>query len=158
MSGRRSRPSSQLGATSKPGPLGPGQVDRYHSFRTGSDLRVVVVDGHAVGAEVRTSIKGFKSNPALGGTAEPCLGRYLEAEQLACRAAATVGAEIAGVDLLFESSGAFTICEVNTAPGTKVLTEVTPAIIAACSARVRRVDGLPAEKGARQQTVAACTG
>ncbi|MFE9884870.1 hypothetical protein ACFYRV_07665, partial [Streptomyces scopuliridis] len=37
VSGRRSQPSSQLGATSKPGPLGPGQVDE-------STLRATVAD------------------------------------------------------------------------------------------------------------------
>ncbi|MGR4878112.1 RimK family alpha-L-glutamate ligase [Streptomyces sp. LARHCF249] len=114
----------------------PYVLQRYHGFRPGRDLRVVVVDGRAVAAKVRSSIKGFKSNVALGGTSEPCLGRYPEGERLARRAAAAVGADLAGVDLLFECDGTFTICEVNTAPGSKDLPQVTPAIIAACATRV----------------------
>ncbi|MGW0391076.1 ATP-grasp domain-containing protein [Streptomyces sp. NPDC003042] len=114
----------------------PYVLQRYHGFRPGCDLRVVVVDGRAVAAKVRSSIKGFKSNVALGGTSEPCLGRFPAGERLACRAAVAVGADLAGVDLLFEPDGTFTICEVNTGPGSKDLPQVTPAIIEACAARV----------------------
>ncbi|MGP3690727.1 ATP-grasp domain-containing protein [Streptomyces sp. IBSNAI002] len=114
----------------------PYIFQRFHAFRAGQDLRVVVVDGRAVAAKVRSSVTGFKSNIALGGTSQPCLGLYPEGERLACRAAEAVGAGLAGVDLLFEPDGTFTVCEVNTSPGTKELPEVTPAIIEACRARI----------------------
>lgn len=117
----------------------PYLFQRYHGFRRGRDLRVVVVDGLPVGALIRSNrTGGFKSNISLGGAAEPCLGRYPAGEQLACRAAAAVGADLAGVDLLFEPDGSFTICEVNASPGTTCLPQVTPAIIAACAVRVRQ--------------------
>ncbi|MCB5164664.1 RimK family alpha-L-glutamate ligase [Streptomyces bambusae] len=122
----------------------PHLLQRFHGFRPGQDLRVVVVDGRAVAAQVRSSVKGFKSNVALGGTMEACLGRYPGAERLACRAAGAVGADLVGVDLLFEADGTFTVCEVNSAPGTKGLPEVTPAIIEACRTRAAAPDGRPA--------------
>lgn len=102
----------------------------------GRDLRVVVVDGEPVAAEVRASRNGvLASNLGRGGRATLCLGRYPQAEALAVRAARTIGLAIAGVDLLFASADTYTICEVNAVPGWRPeMTAVVPAI-AACVAR-----------------------
>lgn len=106
----------------------------------GRDLRVVVVDGEPVAAEVRTACdSGLASNLARGGSATVCPGRYPQAEALAVRAARTLGLAIAGVDLLFAAADTYTVCEVNAVPGWRPeMTAVVPAI-AACVAR--RLDG-----------------
>ncbi|RLU82289.1 RimK family alpha-L-glutamate ligase [Streptomyces griseocarneus] len=104
----------------------------------GRDLRVVVVDGRPVGAEVRTSRNGtLVSNLARGGRHTLCLGRHPRAEALAVAAARAVGLVVAGVDLLFASEdpdpddeNAFVVCEVNSVPGWRPeMTEVVPAIL-----------------------------
>lgn len=49
----------------------------YVGHSHGRDLRVVVVDGRAAGAVLRTATGGeFRSNLALGATLTPCTGRY----------------------------------------------------------------------------------
>ncbi|MGW1077308.1 ATP-grasp domain-containing protein [Streptomyces sp. NPDC002537] len=108
----------------------------------GRDLRVIVVDGEPVAAQVRTSRNGgFVSNLAQGGSPTLCLGRYPRGEALAVAAARALGLVIAGVDLLFTSEDAFTLCEVNSVPGWRPrMTSVTPAVVD-CVAR--RLAGRP---------------
>ncbi|MGY0459589.1 RimK family alpha-L-glutamate ligase [Kitasatospora sp. cg17-2] len=116
----------------------PYLFQRYVSHSHGRDLRVVVVDGHAVAAQVRSAVGGgLKSNVALGGTSVLCPGLHPEGEALAVRAAQALGLAVAGVDLLFEADGGFTICEVNANVGWREhMSEVTPAVVAACAARL----------------------
>ncbi|WP_329466843.1 RimK family alpha-L-glutamate ligase [Streptomyces sp. NBC_01431] len=121
----------------------PYLFQEYVAHSHGRDLRVVVVDGHAVAAQVRTAVDGdFRSNLALGGTATLCAGRYPHAEELAVRAAEVLGLGIAGVDLLFTPGGGFTICEVNANVGWHDRMEhlITPALLAACHARLSGTD------------------
>ncbi|GGT58369.1 hypothetical protein GCM10014713_60030 [Streptomyces purpureus] len=102
----------------------------HHSH--GRDLRVVVVDGKPVAAQIRTS-RGdtLKSNLAKGGQATLCAGHYPRAEELAVRAAQALGLAVAGVDLLFGPDDTFVICEVNAVPGWRPeMTDVIPAITA----------------------------
>ncbi|WP_371627564.1 RimK family alpha-L-glutamate ligase [Streptomyces sp. NBC_01116] len=108
----------------------PHLFQEYVSHSHGRDLRVIVIDGVAVAAAVRTSRDGgLASNIGRGGAATLCLGRYPQAEELAARAASAIGLAIAGVDLLFASEDTFTICEVNAVPGWRPeMTAVTPAI------------------------------
>ncbi|MGE7387818.1 RimK family alpha-L-glutamate ligase [Streptomyces sp. NPDC004126] len=115
----------------------PYLFQEYLASSRGRDLRVVVVGGQAVAAEVRTNTGGgFKSNLARGGTPDPCPGRYPEGEELAVRAAKALGVDVAGVDLLFTADGGFVVCEVNPCPNwTEVLPQVAPAIVAACRKR-----------------------
>lgn len=105
----------------------------------GRDLRVVVADGHAVWAQVRTATDGgLKSNVALGGTTTPCLGLHPEGEDIAVRAAKTLGLSVAGVDLLFRADGGFLICEVNANVAWQEAADpVLPAIIDACRSRLQ---------------------
>ncbi|MDH6108812.1 RimK family alpha-L-glutamate ligase [Kitasatospora sp. MAP12-15] len=116
----------------------PYLFQRYVSYSHGRDLRVVVVDGRAVSAQVRSAADGgLKSNVALGGTSVLCPGLHPDGEALAVRAAEALGLAVAGVDLLFEADGGFTVCEVNANVGWREhMSEVSPAIVAACAARL----------------------
>ncbi len=118
----------------------PYLFQHYLEHSHGRDLRVVVVDGRAVAAEVRQATDGgLKSNLALGGEPTLCLGRHPDAEKLAVRAAAAVRLGVAGVDLLFRPDGGFTLCEVNSNVGWRAcMPEIAPAIAAACAVRLRR--------------------
>lgn len=108
----------------------------YVAHSRGRTLRIVVVDGRAVGAVVHASCNdALAANISKGGSATPCTGRYPEAEELAVAAARALGLDIAGVDLLFTAEGGYTVCEVNAVPGWRPeMTEVVPAITA-CVAR-----------------------
>lgn len=116
----------------------PYLFQQYLPYSHGRDLRVVVVDGRAVTAQVRSSSDGgLKSNVALGGTSVLCPGLHPQGEALAVRAAEALGLTVAGVDLLFEPDGGFTICEVNANVGWREhMSEISPAVVAACAARL----------------------
>ncbi|MGR6998854.1 hypothetical protein ACU686_13120 [Yinghuangia aomiensis] len=119
----------------------------YVAHSHGRDLRVIVVDGRAVAAQVRTSSTSrLQSNVALGGNATGCLGLYPEGEALARDAARVLGLGVAGVDLLFEADGSFTVCEVNANVGWRAPLDdlVLPAITAACRSRLGAPHGTAA--------------
>ncbi len=94
----------------------------------GRDLRALVVGGRVVAAMARVA-EGWRTNLAQGGRAEPVT---LTAEQtaLCLRAAAVIGADYAGVDLLPAADGAHYVLEVNGIPGWRGLQEVVPVDIA----------------------------
>ena len=94
----------------------------------GRDLRVFVVGGRVVGAMQR-SAPGWRTNFSRGGSVEPV---ELSAEwaALAVRAAAAVGAEYAGVDLLPEREGTVQVLEVNGIPGWEGLQATTTVDVA----------------------------
>jgi tetrahydromethanopterin:alpha-L-glutamate ligase len=103
------------------------------------DLRVLVVGGEAVLAMRRRpagppggkpEAAEWRANVARGGEPAPHTPSGPEAE-LAVRAAAAVGAEIAGVDLLPSDDGRLLLSEVNSAPGWRALARVTGADVAA---------------------------
>jgi RimK family alpha-L-glutamate ligase len=96
----------------------------------GRDIRVFVVGGRVVGAIERRAAAGeWRTNIALGGTARPFeLPR--EWEQLAVRAAAAMGAEYAGVDLLPSREGPVFVLEVNAIPGWEGLQRATGVDVA----------------------------
>jgi beta-citrylglutamate/N-acetylaspartylglutamate synthase len=129
----------------------PYLFQEYVESSHGRDLRVVVVDGRAAGAQVRTATDGeFRSNLALGGTATRCTGRYPQGEDLAVRAAGVLGLGVAGVDLLFAPDGTFTICEVNANVGWRREREdITAALVAACRTRLASA-GQTTRSGRRQ--------
>ncbi|MFE9222598.1 RimK family alpha-L-glutamate ligase [Streptomyces lavendulae] len=132
----------------------------YVEHSHGRDLRVVVVDGRAAGAVVRTAAGGeFRSNLALGATLTPCTGRYPRGEDLAVRAAAVMGLGVAGVDLLFAADGGFTVCEVNANAGWQPgMKDIAPALAAACRTRLADGAGRPAPSARRVRQAAARAG
>ncbi|HEX5963499.1 MAG TPA: RimK family alpha-L-glutamate ligase [Gemmatimonadales bacterium] len=99
----------------------------YYLQRTiehdGVDIRAFVVGGRVLGAIERRAL-GWRTNLARGGTARSiALPEHLSA--LAVRAAAAVGADYAGVDLLTDKEGTTFVLEVNGIPGWRGLQEAT---------------------------------
>ena len=90
----------------------PHMYQEYIRGSAGRDVRAIVIGGRCIGAMLRTSDgKDFRSNIAAGGRGEK-YGIGSDGARLAERAALAVGAEYAGVDLLFGDDG-FIVCEVN---------------------------------------------
>lgn len=104
----------------------------YYLQRTinhgGVDVRAFVIGGRVMGAIERRST-GWRTNLARGGTAQ---GVVLSEEwsALAVRAAAAVGADYAGVDLLADGDGKVYVLEVNGIPGWKGLQDATSIDVA----------------------------
>ena len=79
---------------------------------TGYDLRLVVAAGHVVGATERVARAGeWRTNISLGGTRRPTRPSR-EACALGVEAAALVGADLVGVDLL-PAAGGYVVLELN---------------------------------------------
>ncbi|MBI4585195.1 MAG: RimK family alpha-L-glutamate ligase [Planctomycetes bacterium] len=109
----------------------------------GWDLRVLVL-GERVCAAMRRRVAPpftsgavpnlagaeWRTNIARGGRGEPA-DLSKEAAELAIQAAAAVGTEIAGVDLLPDAQGNLYAIEVNSSPGWQALSRVTGADVAA---------------------------
>ncbi len=89
----------------------------------GRDIRVFVVGGRVLGAIERRA-DGWRTNLARGGSARS-LPLPADWAALAVRAAAAVGAEYAGVDLLPSRQGEMYVLEVNGIPGWQGLQEAT---------------------------------
>lgn len=110
---------------------GPLIAQSFVAESRGRDIRVIVIDGRAIGAMTREagSRDAVCANIAAGGhgrrmTLSPEIARLAEA------AARTAELEIAGVDLLYAGSG-FAICEINSAPGFVAFEAVTGIDVAA---------------------------
>jgi len=97
----------------------------------GCDVRVLVVGGRAIGAIERTAAAGeWRTNVSRGGAARP-LALPPAWERLAVRAAAAVGADYAGVDLLPSREGTVFVLEVNAVPGWQGLQQAIGVDVAA---------------------------
>lgn len=94
----------------------------------GRDVRALVVGGEVVAAIERRA-GGWKTNVAAGGRAVPFALPAAWAD-LAVRAAAAVGAEYAGVDLLPAPGGRVLVHEVNGIPGWRGLQQATGVDVA----------------------------
>ena len=90
----------------------------------GRDIRVNIVGGKVVAAMYRHSDTDFRANITNGGTAE-VIELTAEQEKLAIQAAHAVGAEFAGVDLLFGDNEKPLVCEVNAAAHIRNIYNVT---------------------------------
>jgi RimK family alpha-L-glutamate ligase len=104
----------------------------YYLQRTvdhdGTDIRAFILGGRVIAAIERRAA-GWRTNLARGGTARSLsLSEQLSA--LAVRAAAAVGADYAGVDLLTGPDGTTYVLEVNGIPGWRGLQEATGLDIA----------------------------
>jgi ribosomal protein S6--L-glutamate ligase len=96
----------------------------------GWDLRVFVLGGRVLTAMRRVAHGDWRTNVAQGGRGE-VVRLEPEQEQLALRAAAALGAEVAGVDLLPGPYGEWYVLEVNAVPGWRALAPVTGIDVAA---------------------------
>lgn len=96
----------------------------------GWDLRAFVLGGRVLTAMRRRSNGGWRTNVAQGGSAER-VHLTEDQERLALRAAAVVGAAVAGVDLLPGPAGDWYVLEVNAVPGWRALAPVTGVDVAA---------------------------
>lgn len=96
----------------------------------GFDVRVFTLRGRTIAAMKRWSRHDWRTNVAQGGRAEKHYVSSVECE-LACRAAESTGAIIAGVDLMHDDQGLLRILEVNAAPGWQALAAVCDLDIAA---------------------------
>jgi RimK family alpha-L-glutamate ligase len=103
----------------------------------GYDLRVLVAGGEVVGSAARLAAPGeWRTNVALGGRRLP-LPAPDEAQRLALAAAASLSADLVGVDLLPLPDGGWTVLELNGAvdftaqysvPGRDVFDEAARAL------------------------------
>ncbi len=91
------------------------------------DIRAFVIGDHVVSAMYR-SAEGWKTNISRGATPIP-LQLPNDLEELAVKAAKTIGCKIAGVDILETGSGPL-LCEINSQPGWKGLQKTTKLDIA----------------------------
>ena len=104
-------------------------VQEFIKESRGEDIRAFVVDGHVVGAMVRTAKEGeFRSNLHRGGTAK-VIELTLEEEIAAIKAANAMKLGIAGVDMLRSERGPL-IIEVNSSPGLEGIESATGVDIA----------------------------
>lgn len=113
-----------------------GQVIYQQQFirHPGWDLRVFLINSKVIAAMRRTSWSDWRTNVALGGTAERVELSDSEAS-LAVGAAEAVGCPIAGVDLLPGPDGKLYVIEVNAVPGWRALAPVTGVDVAAAVVR-----------------------
>jgi RimK family alpha-L-glutamate ligase len=96
----------------------------------GWDLRVFVLGGRVLTAMRRYNHGDWRTNVAQGGRGE-VVRLSAEEERLALRAAAALGAAMAGVDLLPGSQGEWYVLEANAVPGWRALAPVTGVDVAA---------------------------
>jgi RimK family alpha-L-glutamate ligase len=91
----------------------PMLFQEFVESSAGRDVRVQVVGGKCIAAMRRWSTTGdFRSNVTNGGRAESCDLTGAQAET-ALRAAAELGLDFAGIDLLYGKDGKPLLCEVN---------------------------------------------
>jgi ribosomal protein S6--L-glutamate ligase len=101
----------------------------------GWDLRVLVLGGRVLAAMRRHARGDWRTNVAQGGRAESVTPTDAEA-RLALRAAAAVGAPLAGVDLLpGPGGGGYFVLEVNAVPGWRALAPACHVDVAAAIVR-----------------------
>ncbi len=104
-------------------------MQEYIEASCGQDIRVIVIGGNVIAAVKRKNSQDFRANIAQGGTMEPYVLSAQE-EQIALRAAAAVGADFSGVDLLKGANGDIYVCEVNSNMHFKACEEITGLNIA----------------------------
>lgn len=105
-------------------------VQEFVKEASGQDIRVIVVNGRPVAAMLRKGAPGeFRANLHQGGEGFPVELSDLE-RQVAIAAAACVGVDVAGVDLLRTERGPL-VLEVNVSPGLSGIESVTGVNVAA---------------------------
>lgn len=97
---------------------------QFISTSRGRDIRVNIVGDEIVAAMYRFSETDFRANITNGGVAEN-IDLNDAQKELSLRAAKAVGAEFAGVDLLFGENEQPLVCEVNAAAHIRNIYNVT---------------------------------
>ena len=90
----------------------PFLFQEFISSSYGRDVRLNVVGDRVVTAMLRSAEDDFRANVSAGGSMEP----YTPSEKeinLAIRASQSIGADFAGVDLLFGPDDTPIVCEIN---------------------------------------------
>ncbi|MDC3415677.1 ATP-grasp domain-containing protein [Aquibacillus salsiterrae] len=90
----------------------PFVIQQFVATSYGKDIRINVIGGKVVASMLRKGNGDFRANVNAGGSTEPYSPSPKE-KALAIAAAASVGADFAGVDLLFGENGNPIVCEVN---------------------------------------------
>ena len=99
-------------------------VQEFIKEAKAADIRAFVVNGKVVGSMKRQGKEGeFRSNLHRGGTAT-IIELSKEEEEVALKAAASLGLAIAGVDLLRSDRGPL-VLEVNSSPGLEGIEKAT---------------------------------
>ncbi len=127
-------------------------VQEFIAEAGGADYRAFVVGGRVVAAMRRHAAEGeFRSNLHRGGSAE---GVELTGEQrdTAIRAAAALGLDVAGVDLLDSERGPL-VLEVNSSPGLEGIEKYTGVDVAGriVDFAEERFEGVPPEERTRDR-------
>lgn len=103
---------------------------QYVSASKGRDIRLFVVNGKVIASMERRAQEGsFKANYSQGGTVLAFEPDEI-AENLAIETARVLNIQMAGIDLLFNNDGKYTICEANTFPGFKGLEQACEVNVA----------------------------
>lgn len=90
----------------------PYIIQEFIKSSKGKDARLQVIGDKVVAAMLRVSDSDFRANVTAGGKMYPYQPSK-EEEELAIRVTQLVGADFAGVDLLFGEEGEPILCEVN---------------------------------------------
>ncbi len=94
---------------------------KFISMSKGRDLRLFVLNGRVIACmERRAREGGFKANYSQGGSVLE-IDPGQDARDLAIKTAEILNIQLAGIDLLYDKDGGFTVCEANTFPGFKGL-------------------------------------
>jgi ribosomal protein S6--L-glutamate ligase len=105
-------------------------VQKFIPLENRQDIRVLVIGGQVAGAMKLRPPKGdFRANFHLSKQSWP-VDLQPEWEEIALRAADTLGLEIAGVDLIVDQHGEVNVIEVNYTPGFSGLEAATGLDIA----------------------------
>jgi ribosomal protein S6--L-glutamate ligase len=104
-------------------------IQEFVEESNGEDIRCFVVNGEVVAAMKRQGAPGeFRSNMHRGGQSQAAILSLAE-RSIATRAAAAVGLQVAGVDILRADHGALVI-EVNSSPGLEGIEAITGVDVA----------------------------
>jgi len=90
----------------------PFIFQEFISTSFGKDIRLHVVGDHVIASMLRTSKKDFRANITAGGSME-IYQPTIEEKELAVKATKAIGADFAGVDILFGPNHEPILCEVN---------------------------------------------
>ena len=90
----------------------PFLFQEFVQTSVGKDLRLQVAGESVIAAVKRTAVDDFRANVTNGGKMEAYTPTQTEI-QLAIEATKAIGADFAGVDLLYGTGGSPIVCEVN---------------------------------------------